>query len=76
MSKDALKEFLPEQIVEFFEYLDALRQAGFTNMYGASPWLKREFIMDDDDARAVLGAWMETFSHDKNPKERVKEALS
>lgn len=44
-------------------YLDALRESGATNMFGARP-----FLMDFDpdlskaEAGAILGYWMNTFS--------------
>ena len=29
---------------EYFEFLDDLRETGATNMYGAGPYLRSEFI--------------------------------
>ncbi len=45
------------------EYLDALRESGVTNMYGASPYLSRAFrsLRKPEDASAVLVYWMRTF---------------
>lgn len=46
---------------EYFEYLDALRETGVTNMFGAAPYLESEFEMSRKDARDILVEWMETF---------------
>mgnify|MGYP003298699703 CR=1 FL=1 len=46
---------------EYFEYLDALRESGITNMYGAGPYLQAEFGLEQREAREILIAWMETF---------------
>ena len=46
---------------EYFQYLDALRESGITNMFGAAPYLQREFDLTRYDARDILIEWMETF---------------
>ena len=43
-------------------YLDALRESGATNMFGAGEYLQRSFPLDGDGAAAILGYWMDTFS--------------
>jgi hypothetical protein len=49
-------------------FLDALRESGATNMYGASPYLERHFkIKDKNKAIAILSYWMKSFS-DRHPK--------
>lgn len=46
-----------------FEYLDDLRESGETNMFGAAPYLQREFPdLSAAEARAVLLDWMNTFA--------------
>ena len=47
---------------EHLEYLDILRESGVTNMFGAGPYLKREFELSMDDSRKVLSYWMASFS--------------
>jgi len=42
-------------------YLDSLRESGATNMFGAAPYLRREFGMSMDCARDMLTVWMQTF---------------
>jgi len=46
---------------EYFDYLDALRDSGKTNMFGACPYLQREFEMTRKEASTVLQAWMKQF---------------
>ena len=48
---------------EYFEYLDDLRDSGETNMFGAVPYLQREFPelgLDRKKAQRVLCVWMES----------------
>jgi hypothetical protein len=52
-----------EQLV----YLDRLRESGVTNMFGASPYLVREFGLSWDESYEVLSEWMHTFS-ERHPK--------
>ena len=47
---------------EHLNYLDELRESGKTNMFGARPYLMREFpLLDKDDAGKVLSYWMKSF---------------
>lgn len=47
---------------EFFEFLDELRDSGVVNMYGAAPYLQREFgIHNKIDAYRILEAWMDSY---------------
>lgn len=44
-------------------YLDKLRESGVTNMYGACPYLRKQFLsFNDNQARECLTYWMRTFS--------------
>jgi hypothetical protein len=49
-----------EQLAEYFEYLDELLESGETNMFGARPYLARQFGLDLKDAGKILSAWMAT----------------
>ena len=51
-----------EPTEEHLGYLDALRESGATNMFGAAPYLQEAFDLSKKDARSVLGTWMETFA--------------
>ena len=46
----------------YFEYLDALRETGLTNMFGAGLYLQRRFDLSEHEAEDVLQNWMDTFS--------------
>ena len=46
---------------EYFQYLDALRESGITNMFGAAPYLQNEFELSRNESRVILSEWMETF---------------
>lgn len=46
---------------EYFAYLEALRDSGVTNMFGAAPYLVSEFGLDKHEARMVLSRWMKSF---------------
>lgn len=55
---------LPEKLLdEHLIYLDELRESGKTNMYGARPYLIREFPnLSKSEAANILSYWMKTFS--------------
>ena len=60
--------------VKQFEYLDALRESGETNMFGARPYLMNEFGLGKQEASAVLSAWMESFQDGVPAADRLKKA--
>ena len=51
-----------EKEIEYFEYLDELRESGETNMFGAGAYLRREFGLEKKESHEILAKWMETFS--------------
>lgn len=57
-----MSDFTNEEMTEFFEYLDELRESGETNMFGAGPYLREEFDMDRATSHTVLKSWQDTFS--------------
>jgi hypothetical protein len=63
----ATDNFTPTATTEHLEYLDALRDSGATNMFGAAPYLQEEFALSKAEARSILGEWMRTFS-ERHPK--------
>lgn len=74
--KTAAKPLTSEKLSDCFAYLDALRESGITNMFGASPYLQKAMkIKDRDLGIKILSAWMKTFSHEKSPEVRVQEAI-
>jgi hypothetical protein len=46
---------------EYFAYLNVLRESGVTNMFGAAPYLQKEFDLSKHEARDILKQWMESF---------------
>jgi len=46
---------------EISAFLNDLRESGATNMFGASPYVVREFELTDKDARKATVYWMEHF---------------
>ena len=50
---------------QYTQFLDDLRDSGVTNMFGAAPYLQREFGLDPRDARDVLLDWMENYGKRK-----------
>ncbi len=50
-------------------YLDALRESGQVNMFGASAGVKQEFPeLSDQQARDMTTKWMQDFGKDKEPR--------
>lgn len=54
-----------EEWVEYYQFLEELRQSGETNMFGATPYL-REFYphLEESDKRIyrnILLSWMENY---------------
>ena len=47
---------------EHLKYLDALRESGETNMFGATPYLMNEFLVSKSEASRILVYWMSSFS--------------
>ena len=50
-------------------FLNDLRDSGVTNMFGAAPYLQKEFGIDQKSARQVLANWMQSF--DENLDEEL-----
>jgi hypothetical protein len=42
-------------------FLDDLRESGAINMFGAAPYVQKEFGVSRYDARDLVKNWMETF---------------
>jgi hypothetical protein len=45
--------------IRVFEYLEALRDSGITNMFGATPYIERVFDIPRKEAVKLLVEWME-----------------
>ena len=54
---------MAKDYLEYYKFLDWLREEGITNMFGAAPYLMQAFdYLSEDEARDILLSWMETFS--------------
>jgi hypothetical protein len=52
----------PECVTDkHMDYLDALRESGVTNMFGAPAYVVSEFGVSKEDARTITSYWMKTF---------------
>lgn len=70
-----MEQYFPNELAEYFEYLDTLRESGATNMYGAGAYLQDEFGIERKEASEILTSWMKTFSDD-TPLDRASKAIS
>jgi len=65
-----IDEMLDEGVVKDMHiFLNDLRDSGVTNMFGAAPYLQKEFGLEKGEARQVLANWMQSFS--ENLDERI-----
>lgn len=63
----------PNTTEEHLEFLDDLREDGITNMFGAAPFLQREFPdLTKREAREILIDWMRTFESRHPTEERTE----
>ena len=46
---------------DVFNFLDDLRESGVTNMFGAAPYIQKEFGYSRLTSRKLLNVWMENF---------------
>lgn len=55
-----------EQEQEVMQYLNALRDSGVTNMFGATPHIEQEFGINKREAARILSLWMRNFNEEAN----------
>ncbi len=53
-----------EKEKKVFLYLNDLRESGDTNMFGARPYIIREFGIESKEAARLLTTWMRVFNDD------------
>ena len=46
---------------KYIDYLNALRESGITNMFGARPYLQDTFDLSKAEAGKILANWMNNF---------------
>jgi len=72
-----IDEILDEGVVkDMHVFLDDLRDSGVTNMFGAAPYLQKEFGLEKGEARQVLANWMQSFSENLDERIDYDEALT
>lgn len=49
---------------KYWIFLEELRISGVTNMYGAGPYLQKEFGLDKKEAHKILADWMKNYNKD------------
>jgi hypothetical protein len=67
---------MTDKYLEYFVYLDELRESGTINMMGAPRELQFEFGIDKMEARKIFGLWTEQFSTAKNPEQYTQRRES
>lgn len=77
LTKSAVEgSFSADELTEAFEFLDALRESGATNMYGAGAYVEQHLGHDKTKSRKILSLWMKTFGGgDKPAADRAKDAM-
>ena len=56
-----MQRYSREEYEAMFGFLDELRESGAVNMFGAGPYLRKEFGMEKDESFKVMKAWQDTF---------------
>lgn len=75
MSMPTIDDFTSDELTDYFDYLDDLRESGETNMFGAGPYLMREFGIGRAESHLVLSAWTKTFDGESAASARAFKAL-
>ena len=65
-----------DKYLEYFVYLDELRQCGTINMMGAPRELQNDFDLDKTEARKIFGLWTKQFSTAKKPEQYTQRRES
>jgi hypothetical protein len=53
---------MTKDLKEYFDFLEALRESGQTNMLGARPYLQTAFPdLSDEEAKGILVKWLQSF---------------
>ena len=51
-----------EEWTEYYVFLEVLRQSGVTNMFGATPYLRKEFGLGRRESTQILANWMDNYA--------------
>jgi hypothetical protein len=69
------EKFSADEMTEFFEYLDDFRDSDATNMFGAGRNIQKRYALTRNEARNVIGGWMDTFSQNLTADKRAEKFL-
>jgi len=50
-----------EDWIEYYQYLETLRQSGITNMYGAATYLEEAYDLDRREGSPILLSWIQNY---------------
>lgn len=53
---------MKEEQIKYYKYLEMLRRSGVTNMYGARPYLEKEFNLTKKQSSEILIDWMYNYN--------------
>ena len=56
----------------YWLFLEELRKSGETNMWGAAPYLMKEFDVDEKEATQILLNWMQNYNRDDYKPELLR----
>lgn len=68
------KTQVKEENLKYYEFLEALRKSGETNMFGASPYLASYFGLDNREADKILVEWMNNYD-EINERWSIRERI-
>jgi hypothetical protein len=51
---------------DYYDFLEDLRLSGCTNMFGASPYLVKEFGISEKKAKEILIEWMKSCEREES----------
>lgn len=52
---------MKKEWMDYYIYLEELRESGITNMFGATPYLQEHFNLEKKQAREILSNWMQNY---------------
>ena len=65
-----------DDLTRYFDFLDGLRESGRTNMYGAGPYLQKQFHLPQVLAQRVCHDWRRTFNSKQTARERAAQVAA
>ena len=52
---------IKEEWIEYYVYLEELRQSGETNMFGSAPYLREAFGLGRRESIKIVANWMDNY---------------